>query len=227
MKTFTIIFLWLSAIGMFGVGLWANPPQREDAQLEHILSELDKTAATFHTLQAKIKNTKYTKVVDDTSVETGRLWFRHERRGNQIKIQFEKPSRREILIADGNVSIYYPGIKKLDQYQLGSEAAQNRAELGLLAGVGSSGETLRKTYMIRYLGEEKVDGRKTAKLVLTPRNARAKSFFSTQEVWLDTDHWLPVRQKLVESSGDSLTIDFTDVEKNKHISDKTFHLKIK
>lgn len=227
MKKLSVILLGLVATGCFSVGLWANPSQREDPQLEHILSELDKTAATFHTLQAKIKNTKYTKVVDDTSVETGRLWFRHERRGNQIRIQFEKPSRREILISDGNVSIYYPSIKKVDHYQLGSESAQNKAELGLLAGVGSSGETLRKAYTIRYLGEEKVDGRKTVKLVLTPRDARAKSLFATQEVWLDTNRWLPVRQKLVESSGDSLTVDFEDVEKNKHISDKTFRLKIK
>ncbi len=222
-------FLTLFSVvtGLLSFPLWAAPLQREEPQVEHILSELDKTAATFRTLQAKIRNTKYTKVVDDTSVETGRLWFRHGRHGNEIKIQFEKPSRREILISDGNVSIYYPNIKKLDTFQLGSDALQNKAELGLLAGVGSSGETLRRTYSIRYLGEAKVDGRKTVKLVLTPRSPKAKTFFSTQEVWLDSDRWLPVRQKLVESSGDSLTIDFSDIEKNKRISEKTFRLKIK
>ena len=205
----------------------AAPAEKEDAQVEHILAQLDKTAADFHTLQAKIRNTKYTKVVDDTSIENGRLWFKHERRGNKIKIEFKDPSRREILIADGKVSIFYPKIKKLDEYPLGSESLQNKAELGLLAGVGSSGETLRKTYHIQYLGEEKVAGKKCAKLVLTPRDPKAKSFFSTQEVWLDNGHWLPVRQKMVESSGDYLTIDFEDVERNKNISEKTFKIKTK
>jgi outer membrane lipoprotein-sorting protein len=199
--------------------------QKEDPQVEYILSELDKAAADFHTLQAKIRNTTYTKVVDDTSVENGRLWFQHERHGNKIKLEFKDPSRREILIADGTVSIYYPKIKKLDEFALGSESLQNKAELGLLAGVGSSGESLRKMYSIRYLGKENIEGRKTVNLVLTPRDAKTKSFFSTQEVWLETETWLPVRQKMIESSGDSLTIDFDDVEKNKRISDKTFKIK--
>jgi outer membrane lipoprotein-sorting protein len=199
--------------------------EKEDPQVERILAELDKAAADFRTLQAKIRNTTYTKVVDDTSVENGRLWFQHERRGNKIKLEFKDPSRRDILIAEGKVSIYYPKIKKLDEFALGSESLQNKAELGLLAGVGSSGESLRKTYSIRYLGEEKIEGKKTVKLSLTPRDPKTKSFFSTQEVWLNTESWLPVRQKMIESSGDSLTIDFDDVEKNKRISDKTFRIK--
>jgi outer membrane lipoprotein-sorting protein len=213
------------AVILIGGSPFPGMAQKEDPQVEHVLSELDKTASDFHTLQAKIRNTTYTKVVDDTSIETGRLWFQHEHRGNKIKLEFKDPSRREILIADGKVSIYYPKIKKLDEFDLGSEALQNKAELGLLAGVGSSGESLRKTYSIRYLGEEKIEGKKTVKLVLTPRDAKARSFFSIQQVWLDTDSWLPVRQKIIEPSGDSLTIDFDDVEKNKRISDKTFKIK--
>lgn len=219
--------LFVSAIFFLVPSLNATPPQKEDSQVEHVLFELDRTAANFQTLQAKIKNTKYTKVVDDTSIEFGRLWFRHDRHGNKIKIEFDKPSRREILIADGKVSLYYPNIKKLDEYALGSDSLQSKAELGLLAGVGSSGETLRKTYFIRYLGEEKVSGKQTVKLVMTPRNPKTKTFFSTQEVWLETNHWLPVRQKLVEPSGDSLTIDFDGVEKNKRISEKVFRIKTK
>jgi len=201
--------------------------QKDDVQVEHVLAELDKVAATFHSLEAKIKSTKYTKVVDDTSVESGRLWFRREHRGNKIKIEFKDPSRREILIAEGRVSIYYPKIKKLDEYPIGSESLQNKAELGLLAGVGSSGETLRKTYSIRYLGEDKLDGKRTVKLAMTPRDPQTKSFFSNQVVWLDTSLWLPVRQKMIEPSGDSLTIDFDDVERNKRISDKIFRIKSK
>jgi outer membrane lipoprotein-sorting protein len=199
--------------------------QKEDPQVEHILSELDKSASDFHTLQARIRNTTYTKVVDDTSIETGRLWFQHDRHGNKIKLEFKDPSRREILIAEGKVSIYYPKIKKLDEFALGSEALQNKAELGLLAGVGMSGESLRKTYSIRYLGDERIEGKKTVKLILTPRDPKTRTFFSTQEVWLDTETWLPVRQKMVELSGDSLTVDFDDVEKNKRISDKVFKIK--
>jgi outer membrane lipoprotein-sorting protein len=218
-------FLIVLAALLLGILTTLAAPQKEDPQVEHVLAELDKTAADFQTLQADIKNTKYTKVVDDTSVENGKLWFRHDRHGNKIKIEFEKPSRREILIANSIVSIYYPKINKLDEYPFGSETMQNKAELGLLAGVGSSGQTLLKTYAIKYLGEEKVNGKKTVKMVMTPRSAAAKSFFSTQEVWLDSQRWLPVREKLVESSGDYLTIDFDHVEKNKHISDKVFRIK--
>jgi outer membrane lipoprotein-sorting protein len=220
-KSFPIV---LAAL-LLGVVTALAAPQKEDPQVEHILAELDKSAADFQTLQADIKNTKYTKVVDDTSVENGKLWFCRDRRGNKITIEFEKPSRREILIANGMVSIFYPKINKLDEYPFGSDTLQNRAELGLLAGVGSSGQTLLKTYTIQYLGEEKVNGKKTLKMVMTPRSTAAKSFFSTQEVWLDSEHWLPVREKLVESSGDYLTIDFDHVEKNKRISDKVFRIK--
>ncbi|MDD5543362.1 MAG: outer-membrane lipoprotein carrier protein LolA [Acidobacteriia bacterium] len=204
---------------------WSASPQRDDAQLEHILSELDKTSRDFRTLEAKIRNTKYTRIVDDTSVESGQLWFRRDPRGNKIKIEFKKPSQRDILIADSRVVIYYPKINKLDNYELGSDSMQNKAELGLLAGVGSSGQTLRNTYTIRYLGEERIDGKKTVKLALSPRDPKAKTLFSTQEVWLDSNDWLPVRQKLVESSGDSLTIDFSDVKRNDRISDKVFRIK--
>ncbi len=227
MKRLSFALISLLTAAFMAPLLRAAPPQKEDAPVEHILEQLDKMAADFHSLQAKIRNTKYTKVVDDTSVETGRLWFLRERKGNKIKIEFEKPSRREILIADGMVSIYYPSIKKIDHYPLGSDSLQNKAELGLLAGVGSSGETLRRTYFIRYLGDEKINGRKTVKLVLNPRDPKTKSLFTSQEVWLDAERWLPVRQKLVEPSGDSLTIDFDDLEKNKHISEKTFRIRAK
>lgn len=217
--------VWVAAVVLMAAPVSSANPQKDDAQLEHILSELDKSARDFRTLEAKIRNTKYTKVVDDTSVESGQLWFRRDPRGNKIKIEFKKPSQREILIADSRVLIYYPKINKLDKYELGSDSMQSKAELGLLAGVGSSGQTLRNTYTIRYLGEEKIDGKKTVKLALTPRDSKAKSLFSMQEVWLDSNDWLPIRQKLVESSGDSLTIDFSDVKKNDRISDKVFRIK--
>ena len=71
---------------------------------------MDKAAQDFHSLTADIEHIKYTKVVDDKSVETGQIFVR---RDDKMLIDFQKPDPRTILRTGDSIIVYTPKIRRV------------------------------------------------------------------------------------------------------------------
>jgi outer membrane lipoprotein-sorting protein len=188
------------------------------ATLEGVLGMMDKSATDFKSLTAEIEHVKYTAVVKDTSTETGQIYVRKD---EKLRIDFQKPDQRTILRNGDNLYIYTPKINSVMEYNIGKNRAM--ADQYLALGFGKKGENLRKTYQITLVGEEELDGRKTAVLDLVPNAEEVRKEITKIEMWVDEASWLPVQQKFFEgSSGDYFLSRYKNMMKNLKVGDSRF-----
>jgi outer membrane lipoprotein-sorting protein len=94
----------------------------------------------------------------------------------------------------------------------------------LLLGFGTSGDSLKKSYLITLQGEEVLNGQqKTVRLELTPRSDDVRKQISKINLWLNEANWLPAQQQFYETgSADYSIIQYLNVARNVPIPDVRF-----
>jgi len=209
--------IWSFVLGVS----WLVPPA--DAQsrgawsLASVLRQLDNESKNFHSLSADVERTKVTVVVNDRSTETGTILVR----GDKMRLEMKAPDARTILRAGDSVYIYTPGLKRVEQYDLGKNRAV--ADQFLKLGFGTSGKELEKSYLVTLQGEATIDDRKTVELELTPKSSEVRNEFSKIQIWFDESTWLPLQQQLYETgSGDYEIVHYSRIVKNPGIPDSSF-----
>jgi outer membrane lipoprotein-sorting protein len=214
-------FTWLLLI----VGILTCAPARSSAQtqnrsswtLESVLNELDDDAKTFDSLTADIERTKVTVVVNVKSTETGSIFVR----GDKMLLDLKTPDPRTILRTGDTIFVYTPGLKRVEEYNLGKH--RELVDQFLLLGFGTSGHELKKGFLVTLLGERTVDRQKTLLLELTPKSAGVRNQISKIHLWLDESSWLPVQQEFYETgTEDYFTIRYTNMVRNADIPDSRF-----
>ena len=185
--------------------------------LESILKELDAEAKDFHSLSADVERTKVTVVVDDRSTEIGTILVR----GDKMLLDMKTPDPRTILRTGDTLYVYTPGLKRVEEYNLGKNKAV--FEQFLLLGFGTAGSELRKSYLITVLPEVTVGDHKTVELELTPKSDAVRAQVSKIEIWLDESTWLPVQQRFYETgSGDYSIVKYSKIVRNAPVSESDF-----
>jgi outer membrane lipoprotein-sorting protein len=209
--------LW-AALSAFIVGNSAAGFQNHaPVSLESVLRQLDGESKDFRSLSADVERTKVTVVVNDRSTETGHILVR----GDRMLLEMKAPDPRTILRTGDNLYIYNPGLKRVEEYNLG----KNRAlfEQYLLLGFGTQGRELQKHYLVTLLGEPDLDSKKTVQLELTPKSEQVRNNISKIHIWLDESSWLPVQQQFFETgSGDYFIIRYSKVVRNPDLGDAHF-----
>jgi len=193
------------------VGLaWARAGQSHPHfTVESALRELDSQAKSFHSLSADVERTKVTVVVNDHSTENGTLLVR----GDKMLLEMKPPDARTILRTGDNLYIYTPGLKRVEEYNLGKN--RNLVDQFLLLGFGTSGKELQKSYLVTVLGEPELDDKKTIELELTPKSQDFRNQISKIQIWFDESNWLPVQQQFFETgSGDYFIIRYSNIVRN-------------
>jgi outer membrane lipoprotein-sorting protein len=205
-------------LATFQVGIKAAEEELAP-ETRRILTQMDRANQTLTDLSANIKQTKIIIAVNDTSTDTGKLFFRKEKKGNKTKFEYETPEPKTILIDKGKVQIYEPKINRFYEPNL----AKNQAESEFfMVGFGSSAN-LTKVYNARFLKEEYINGHKTSLLELKPKSASA--MFAKIQLWVDQTNWLPAQIRLFETTGDHLTVLFEGVKINPGLKDSVFKIK--
>jgi len=179
---------------------------------DRIVEQLNKSAERFQTLTAELQFTKVTVVVNDTSTESGRLYFNKK---GAIKIEFLNPEPKEVLFTGNKARIYFPKMSQIQEFDLGKHRAL--VEQYLLLGFGTKGDDLKDNYLITILGETKLDGRAVLQLELTPKDPRLRNQINKLYLWIDLASWLPVQQKFFEVGGDYFETRYTEMKINANI----------
>ena len=195
----------------------ASAQGRGAVTLESVLAQMDSQAKNFHSLSADVERTKVTVVVNDRSTETGTM-LAHD---DKMLLDMKAPDPRTILLTGGTLYVYTPGLKRVEEYDLG----QNRGMVDqfLLLGFGTPGKDLQKDYAVTLVGEPTIDDKKTAELELIPKSQAALAHFTKIQIWLDEASWLPVQQQIFETgSGDYSIIRYSKVVRNPQIPDSQF-----
>jgi outer membrane lipoprotein-sorting protein len=189
------VFLALMAIFL----LTARPAMAAPAapsEKEKILRRLDAAAANFHSTSADFQfDSVETDPISEDDVQKGTVYY--ERTGSAFKMaahirEFNgKPVPKDYVYSGGAVKLYEPLI---DQVTTITKASQY--ESWFMLGFGASGKDLEQKWEINYLGSETLDGVKTEKLELIPKDPAIRKNLSKVTMWVDPERGVSLKQIL-------------------------------
>ncbi len=213
---------WLAAAMLGGTVALALPRKgKVPPDLKEILSRMNDSAKRLKTVSANLEYTKVTVLVNDKSTEEGRLYF-HKSKDPEILIEMEKPEPKFILFKKNKGEIYLPKINQIQEYDLGQRSGL--VQQFLLLGFGSETGELMKSYSVRFLREEELEGDTTAVLELVPRKDNIAAQLTKVEIWISEESWLPMQQKFYEPGGDFLIAHYTSVKVNRKLPSSVFEI---
>ena len=198
-------------------------PQGNSAGLERVLAEMDAAAKNFRSAEASFVWNQYQKVIDETETQKGKIYFRRQNSEIQMAADISEPDKKYILYTGGKVQVYQPKIDQVTEYNPG----KNRSDLEsfLVLGFGGSGHDLLKSYEVKSLGSETVNGTAAAKLELIPKSPRLRNNIARILLWIDPARGVSVQQQFFEPSGDYRLAKYSDIQVNQKLPDNIFKLK--
>lgn len=195
------------------------------ADLQQVLTNMDRAAEGFEGLKADVEWVSYTALVNDRSVESGAIVVRRPAKGDaELHITFTQPAEKHVVMHGADVQIYQPKINLVQQYDL--TKSKDKLEQALLMGFGVSGEYLAERHDIKVLGEETVAGVDAVKLELIPKSEDARASMPKLEMWISKQTWQPVQQKLYQGGGDYRLYTYSNIELNPPLKNGDFELKL-
>src|SRR5947208_1628131 len=215
-------FLTFAAVASFACPPQASAPQ-SDGALERVLTQMDSTAAKFHTTEASFVWNQYSKVVDETDTQKGKVYFRRASNDIEMAADITDPEKKYVLFNDSKVQVYQPKIDQVTVYNTGKN--REAFESFLVLGFGGRGHDMLKSFDVKYVGTETVEGVEAAKLDLTPKSQKVANTFAHILLWIDPARGVSVQQQLFEPSGDYRLAKYSDIQINQKIPDTVFKLK--
>jgi outer membrane lipoprotein-sorting protein len=199
-----------------GISIFA--PAAPSLSLDDVLKQMNREQGQFQSFTASIERTKVTVVVNDHSTESGQI---EVRRDGKMRIDLTSPDPKTILRDGDHIYVYTPKIRRVEEYDLGKR--RDLIDQLLLLGFGTSGDSVKKSYLITLQGEDSFNGQRVVHLELTPRADDVRKQISKIELWLNEGNWLPAQQQLFETgSGDYSIIRYSNVARNVPIPDARF-----
>jgi len=179
--------------------------------LNKILDTMDAHYKVLSSLQANVKMDKYNSQLGEHDITEGTTKYLPVKgRDAYVRIDWTEPVQESLAVVNKQYVIYTP---RLGRAIIGKvDKAQGRAKSNsALAFMNMSKAQLKANYNVKYLGEEKVDGKiPTWHLELTPKT---KSSYKLADIWVDGDG-MPIQMRVTENNNDSTTILLTNLKKN-------------
>jgi outer membrane lipoprotein-sorting protein len=193
------------------------------AELERVLDTMDRAAAAFRTSQAEFVWEQFQKVVSETDVQTGTIYFRRQGKDLQMAADIRHPDRKYLLFSEGKVRVYQPRIDQVTEYSAGKN--RQDFESFLVLGFGGRGHDLLQSFEVRYGGSETVQGKPAARLVLVPKSERVRGMFEQIVLWIDPERGVSLQQQFLEPSGDWRLSKYTNIQVNAPVPGDVFKLR--
>lgn len=195
--------------------------------LDKVLAQMDAAAAKFRSAQADFQWDQFERVVSSTDTQTGVIYFVRSGGSTQMAADIltydKQPAKKTVVFRDGILDFYQPQIDQLTVIHAGDKKDQFESYLAL--GFGASGSDLKKSWNITYQGMETIDGVQTAKLDLVSKVAADRNTISHLTIWVDPARAISLKQIMFETSGDSRTAYYRNIQYNKKISSSVFKIK--
>jgi outer membrane lipoprotein-sorting protein len=199
------------------------PDAQSNAALERVLTQMDNTAVNFRSTEASFVWDQYTKVVNESDTQKGKVYFRRVGKEIQMAAEITEPDKKSVLFTDSKIEVYQPRIDQVTVYNAGKN--REAFESFLVLGFGGSGHDMLKSFDVKYLETENVDGINAAKLELVPKSPKIRNNFDHIVLWIDPARGVSVQQQLFEPSGDYRLAKYADIKLNEKIPDTVFKLK--
>lgn len=200
-----------------------------NGKLQQVLSQMDTASKTFKSAQADIKRVHLEKIVNDTSTESGTVYFMRNGSATQFGGRFG-PELKIVEYKNGVVRLYTAANNHLDTVSA-SGPNQGRVETFLTLGFGGSGSDLAKAWTITDQGTEQIsDGSKTVqveKLDLVSKDPSVRQNYSHITIWVDPTRDVSLKQEFFEPGGNTDTATYSNIRLNQSIDMKPYTINCK
>ena len=190
---------------------------------EDVLAKLDAAAPKFTGMSADLQRLTYTKVLDEKTVESGKIALRRAGKDLQVLITLDKPDQKMVSFRGRKAEVYFPKLKTVQEWDLGRHG--DLVDQFLLVGFGS-GKDLKASYSVKYTGDETVAGQRAHKLELLPQTAAVKNQLRRVDLWIAENGAYPVQQRFLQPSGDYYLVTYSDVKLNPALTDEALRLNL-
>jgi len=190
-----------------------------------VLRKLDIAAANFRSTAADFQfDTVTTDPIPDTEVQKGTVYY--ERKGSAFQMAAHirevngKPVPKVVVVSGGTIKLYE---QLIDQVTILSKLSQY--ESWFMLGFGASGKNLEEKWEIKYLGAETLDGVKTEKLELRPKDPGIRKNLPKVTVWMDTERGISLKQVFDEGPGQYRVSVYFNIKVNQPLPADAFTFK--
>jgi outer membrane lipoprotein-sorting protein len=205
--------------------LLVTPSLAAAPDLATTLKNMDQAAAKFEGMKADIQRVNYTAIVDDKNIESGEIRVRRDKdRAVTLLMEIKEPTPLILAVKGTKAEIYRPRISEVEEYNLSEH--KNDLEQAFSLGFGTSGTFLKDNYAIKVLGEENVGSQPAIRLELTPKDADLLRRMPKIEIWVSTQSWSALQQKVYENSGDYSLNTYSNVALNPGLKESDLQLKL-
>ena len=210
--------------------VYTTNAQAKPDRLKSVLAQMDAGSAKFHSAEASIQKQQFEKIVNDTTTESGTIYFLRSGNSTQVGARFDPPNAQTLEYKNGAVTIYTAGTNQIKTYSAGQNQALAQTILAL--GAGGSGRDLFANWIITDQGTEQMsDGShmvEVEKLDLVSKGPTIRnSYYTHIAIWIDLARDLSLKQVGFTPSGDTQTTIYTNIRLNQPIDLKPFAIKCK
>ena len=128
--------------------------QAKPDRLKSVLAQMDAGSAKFRSAEASIQKQQFEKIVNDTTTESGTIYFLHNGNSIQMGAKFGPPSELTVEYKNGVARLYSAGTNQIKTYSAGQNQALAQTILAL--GAGGSGRDLDANWTITDQGTEQM-----------------------------------------------------------------------
>jgi len=220
---FIVVIVLFAAAAALAQTAPAVQKPADGSDLKAVLAKMNANAANFKSAQADFELETYEKVVEDKTVQKGRIYFRRDKRDVEAAFNLTSPAPKQVVFKDGKLSMYEPNIEQVTERDVSKNKADVESFLSL--GFGARGDDLERDYDVSLAGWEPVNAVKTARLELVPKNEKLRKTYNKITLWIDPDRDVLLQQQFFEPSGNYRLTRYTNMKVNGKISDDAFRLK--
>jgi outer membrane lipoprotein-sorting protein len=204
--------------------------QSAPSRWETVKKQMDAASVKFQSAQAHVDREIFEKLVNDTTTQTGEIYFLRKGGSTQMGAKMSPPTNQTVEFKDGKLRLYSAGTNHLEEFAT-SGPNQTRFETFLTLGFGGSGSDLEKAWAITDKGSEQMsDGGKSVaveQLDLVSKDPAVRSNYTHVTIWVDPTRGVSLKQKFFAQSGDTNTATYSNIVLNGKIDTGAFAIKCK
>lgn len=210
-----LLFAFVSVSGL----LAADP-------LSDVLARMDKSAKSFVSMKADLKNDDYAAPVDEHEIHAGTVKFsRPKGKEARVLIEFTGKNAESVSLDAKQAKVFNPKTSEVQVYDITTK--RGLIVQYLLLGFGAPSSEITAQYTVTWVGEETIGGQATGHIKLVPKSAEVLRNLKQADLWISDTSGLPVQQKFITSGvGDYKLATYSNVKINPSLSDKDLKLSL-
>jgi len=217
----TLFLVGGTALGLATASFGVAPAE---APLDAALARLDQAAVNFKGMTANIRKLSHIDLVNVDNVDSGTIMLKRIKLNDtRIRIDFTSPRQQILTVGGSKAYSFEPKTNVAQEYDLGKY--KGVVDQGMLLGFGSNSSELRSAYTVTLGGADSVNGEKTTRIVLVPKDKKVLAEIKKCEVWISDKGWT-VQQKFYQSGGDYVLSTYSAMKLNPIIADKDLKLEL-